>query len=123
MNTETARHVATLAAMLARIPYALSERGPGGCAADAAALNTLATRATTNAVYLCNVGGQDRYEKRQASVKRKAAEILEPYGLRASVGGDPRGSCLKIKTAEEWTDRRAAPEHYQPFTGEDGFRL
>lgn len=127
MNTDNVIHLATLAALLSRIPF--TEHGAGRIAKDAVDLARLAQRAVTNATNLCNLPNYgDAFDKRQASIQKKAAEILEPYGLEARTTGDPRGSCFRIRVINCPKVFSEVPDTHRAFyasedDGEDGFRL
>lgn len=121
MNAQTVHRLALLSALLSRIPD--SERGPGGCVADAFELNTLATRAATNERNLSNLENyRETYAKRDKAIASKAEEILEPYGLKAETGGDPRGCCLCIVPEESYPPHNV-PDPYQVFARGAGFLL
>lgn len=70
---------------------------PPKAAVDALKLQRLGRSASTNAVHWCN-GTKDQAKCIAANVRylAQATEILKPYGLKAKVGGDPRGYCLHI---------------------------
>lgn len=66
-------------------------------AVDAMKLQRLGRQAFTNAIHRCN-GTKDEVKCIAANMRylAQATEILKPYGLKAKVGGEPRGCCLHI---------------------------
>jgi len=99
MKSDYIENTITFAAILARL-YPDALKSPSAVAQDAIALQKLGRQADSNAIALSNAyRNQDAFAKRCKSIAKRAADILEPYGLRANVGGDPRGYCLKITAA------------------------
>jgi hypothetical protein len=95
MKTDYIQNTITLAVELARRPD--QDLGAERIASDAMKLQTLGRRADSASVALCNGWiDQDKHERKAASIRKSADAILTFYSLRAKVGGDPRGYCLKI---------------------------
>jgi hypothetical protein len=44
----------------------------------------------------CNTGLTKRQQAREDLLQRRTVALLEPYGLKAKFGGDPRGYVVKI---------------------------
>jgi hypothetical protein len=60
-------------------------------------LSRLATRAQSIAVALCNGDiTQETFEKLKERLTFKANTILQPFHLRAVIGGDPRGPVFRL---------------------------
>jgi len=68
----------------------------------AAALATCARAIKHIAENACNGYRRDEDEaadaKREAATLKRAAAILEPYGVKVRTGGDPRGACFYLMT-------------------------
>ncbi len=48
----------------------------------------------------CNGGSTEdlaRWAKEQARIKKRVADLLEPYGIKPIFQGDPRGAVLKLQ--------------------------
>lgn len=97
--------VTTLAAHLAQRTATFSTMGkpdtvmrsPACAATDAMALQRLGRSAANNATRLCNIPDyQERHDIIAGKLHAQAQAILKPYGLRCTVGGDPRGFCLFV---------------------------
>ncbi len=52
----------------------------------------------TAATNLCNIADyQETYDKKTASARARVAKLLEPFpGVKARLGGDPRGACFYL---------------------------
>ncbi len=79
----------------------LAQRAPGFSYArigsDALRLLRYGQSAVTNATNLCNVTNyQARYDRKKASMRSKVLDLVDAYQLTAEIGGDPRGSCLRL---------------------------
>lgn len=118
MSKRDIQTVCTLAAHLAQrqehivtgiMEYEDYIKKPAECAADAMTLQRLGRRARNNEVKRCNVPGyywEDagdsrpskdcKYQAEFTRIALRVRELLKPYGLRASLGGDPRGCCLHV---------------------------
>lgn len=97
MNTKRAVSIAELAVHLARISGVTNAWKVADVASK---LTTLEVRAQRHAERLCNEPLPEGFdEKARESLGRRAAVQLARIGLeavRVSVGGDPRGCCLKL---------------------------
>lgn len=114
MSKQQIMDVCTLAAHLAQrqplrvnlgeLPAtALFDFSGNRCASDAMRLQKLGRRARNNETKRCNVPDYYseenhgcKYNGEQARMSALLREILAPYRLKGSVGGDPRGYCLHI---------------------------
>lgn len=111
MKSEDVLQAAALAVMLERRRGNASVYPPP----DVQELFALGRRAAALALKQCNdPRWSDKDEKAQTRCEKRANEIVEPYGLRAEVQGDPRGYCLKLFS----TDKRK-PLRGNTFGGDE----
>lgn len=92
----TQLQISQLAAMLVlRLPR--KSANTHWAAVDAGKLTNLAKKADLHATNLSNgYVTQEWYDEAQETIFTKANVLLQRYHLRAEVGGDPHGYCLKL---------------------------
>lgn len=55
-----------------------------------------AERVQAHAVAMCNYQPTKTQDTRAENAGKRIVEALKPYGIKADLGGDPRGACVKL---------------------------
>lgn len=113
----TRQEVAELAAVL---QSRWCKAPTGRTAGDTLRLLRLATAAQNQAIRLCNEGNyQETFDRKKASILKQVLILVFPYGLTATIGGDPRGSVTRL-----FSTRKREPLNGNTWGGnEDGYAI